>query len=81
MNAARRPLAKISAYLLFLFVALFILLPLWALFLATFKNGNDMIQHSLNLSINFSELHVKIMACSFPQKLPATGFGTGTVSC
>ena len=59
MNLIRRPLAKILAYLLFILVALFILLPLWALFLATFKDGNDMIQHGLNLSINFSELHVK----------------------
>ena len=49
---------KISAYALFCFIALFILIPLYALFLATFKDGTDMIQHGLNLKIDFSVMHI-----------------------
>ncbi len=50
---------KTGSYILFTLIALFIFLPLYALFLATFKDGTDMIQHGLNLEINFSVMHLK----------------------
>lgn len=52
-------LPKTAAYLLFLAIALFILIPLYALFLATFKDGTDMIQHGLNLEMNLPQMHLK----------------------
>ncbi len=50
---------KAGAYLLFLLIAFYILIPLYALFLATFKDGTDMIQHGLNLELTLSEMHLK----------------------
>lgn len=52
-------LQKTGAYLLFSIVALFILIPLYSLFLATFKDGTDMIQHGLNLELDFSVMHLR----------------------
>lgn len=49
---------KAGAYALFSLIGLFILIPLYALFLATFKDGTDMIQHGLNLELDFSVMHV-----------------------
>lgn len=50
---------KVFAYLLFIVIALFIMIPLYALFLATFKDGKDMIQYGINLSIEWEKLHLK----------------------
>lgn len=52
-------LKKIGAYALFITIALYIVIPLYALFLATFKDGTDMIQHGLNLRIDLPEMNLK----------------------
>lgn len=57
--------AKFFAYLLLTMIALFILIPLYALFLATFKDGNSMIQYGLNLSIDLSAMHLSNYAMLF----------------
>lgn len=48
---------KAASYFLFVVIALFIMIPLYALFLATFKDGKDMIQYGLSLSLDWEKLH------------------------
>ena len=45
---------RMASWLLFIVIALFIMVPLYALFLATFKDGKDMIQYGLNLSLEWT---------------------------
>lgn len=50
---------RMASWLLFIVIALFIMVPLYALFLATFKDGKDMIQYGLNLSLEWDRMHLK----------------------
>ena len=50
---------RMASWLLFMMIALFIMVPLYALFLATFKDGRDMIQYGLNLSLEWDRMHLK----------------------
>ena len=56
-SASRIP-KKIAAYALFICIGLFVLIPLYALLLSTFKDGNDMVQHGINLRIRLSEMNL-----------------------
>lgn len=44
----------IAMILLFTVLAILITLPVWILFVASFKPGSDLLQYGLNLNINFS---------------------------
>lgn len=50
----------ISAALIILFtlLAVLIILPIWVLFVASFKPGSDLLQYGLNLDINFARMNL-----------------------
>lgn len=60
-NARKRPRKKIrvAVLLLFLILSFLLLLPLYAIILASFKPGNELIRYGLNLKIDFSILSFK----------------------
>jgi ABC-type sugar transport system, permease component len=45
--------------LLFLIITILLMLPLYAIFLASFKPGNELIRYGLNLKLNFSVMSFK----------------------
>ncbi len=49
-------LAAISMIVLFTVLALLILLPIYAIFLASFKPGGQLVQYGLNLDLDFSQM-------------------------
>lgn len=46
--------AVIGMLILFILLAFLIILPIWILFVASFKPGSDLLQYGLNLDINLS---------------------------
>ncbi|WP_313185320.1 carbohydrate ABC transporter permease [Lacrimispora sp.] len=52
----RRKAAAAALILLFAILAVLILLPIWVLFVASFKPGSDLLQYGLNLDIRFSRM-------------------------
>lgn len=50
---------KIPMYLLLILLAVYVMIPVYALFLATFKEGNELIQHGLNLSLEWDKMSFK----------------------
>ncbi|WP_077609288.1 carbohydrate ABC transporter permease [Clostridium sp. Marseille-P2415] len=53
----RRKAASIALILLFAILALLIILPIWVLFIASFKPGGDLLQYGLNLDIHVSRMN------------------------
>ena len=45
--------------ILFIGLALLILLPIYAIFLASFKPGGQLVQYGLNLDLNFNQMSLK----------------------
>ncbi len=56
---------KILGYLLLFLIALFIIIPIYALFIASFKDGTDMVQNGINLKIVLSEMNLDNYAMLF----------------
>ncbi|MEY8355805.1 carbohydrate ABC transporter permease [Lachnospiraceae bacterium 54-53] len=54
---SRRKLAAAGLVILFSILALLIVLPIWVLFVASFKPGSDLLQYGLNLDINISGMN------------------------
>lgn len=54
----RRKAASIALILLFAILALLIILPIWVLFVASFKPGSDLLQYGLNLDIHVSRMNL-----------------------
>ncbi len=52
----RRKAATAALILLFAILAVLIILPIWVLFVASFKPGSDLLQYGLNLDIRFSRM-------------------------
>ncbi len=52
----RRKAAAAALVLLFASLAVLIILPIWVLFVASFKPGSDLLQYGLNLDIRFSRM-------------------------
>ena len=52
-NSPRKIILKVLMVLFFLVFALIILLPLWAIFVGTFQEGNMLIRYGLNLKLDF----------------------------
>lgn len=52
----RRKAVSAALALLFAFLAVLIILPIWVLFIASFKPGSDLLQYGLNLEIHFSRM-------------------------
>jgi arabinosaccharide transport system permease protein len=52
----RRKAATAALILLFAILAILIILPIWVLFVASFKPGSDLLQYGLNLDIRFSRM-------------------------
>ncbi|MDR7811758.1 carbohydrate ABC transporter permease [Lacrimispora sp.] len=52
----RRKAATAALNLLFAILAVLIILPIWVLFVASFKPGSDLLQYGLNLDIRFSRM-------------------------
>lgn len=49
---------KIPMYLLLILVAIYVIIPVYALFIATFKEGNELVQHGLNLSLEWEKMNL-----------------------
>lgn len=49
---------KVPMYLLLLLVAVYVIIPVYALFIATFKEGNELVQHGLNLSLEWEKMNL-----------------------
>ena len=45
-------------YLIFTLLAVGIFLPIWVLFIASFKPGGDLLQYGLNLDLNISRMNL-----------------------
>lgn len=50
--------ATLAMLLLFTLLAMLILLPIFALFIASFKPGGDLLQYGINLELNFKEMNL-----------------------
>jgi arabinosaccharide transport system permease protein len=59
-----------SVFMLILFIglALLILLPIYAIFLASFKPGGQLVQYGLNLDLNFNQMSFKNYVVLFTGK-------------
>lgn len=55
----RKFLPTIGVTILFSIVALYILLPFYSIFIASFKPGQDLIRYGLNLKIDFNVMSLK----------------------
>lgn len=55
---ARRKWATAGLVVLFAILAILIVLPVWVLFVASFKPGSDLLQYGLNLDIKFSRMNL-----------------------
>lgn len=56
-NMERKRYTSVILVVLFSLLALLIILPIWVLFVASFKPGSDLLQYGLNLDINFSRMN------------------------
>lgn len=56
-NRERKRYTSVALVVLFSFLALLIILPIWVLFVASFKPGSDLLQYGLNFDINFSRMN------------------------
>jgi arabinosaccharide transport system permease protein len=56
-NKERKRYASVILVVLFSLLALLIILPIWVMFVASFKPGSDLLQYGLNLDINFSRMN------------------------
>jgi arabinosaccharide transport system permease protein len=54
----RKHYASVALIILFSILALFIILPIWVMFVASFKPGGDLLQYGLNLDINVSRMNL-----------------------
>ena len=50
----RRRLSRLSLTLLFVAIIVLAMIPFWAIFVATFQDGNMIVRYGLNLGIDFS---------------------------
>ena len=50
----RRRLSKISLIALFVAIIVLAMIPFWAIFVATFQDGNMIVRYGLNLGIDLS---------------------------
>lgn len=48
----------VSSTVLFSILALLIILPIWLLFVASFKPGRDLLQYGLNLNLNVARMNL-----------------------
>ncbi|MDR0886256.1 MAG: carbohydrate ABC transporter permease [Clostridiales Family XIII bacterium] len=51
---SKRVIPKVATYLLFAVVALVILIPIWAIFVGTFHDGDLLVRYGLNLKLDLS---------------------------
>jgi arabinosaccharide transport system permease protein len=56
-NRERKRYTSVALVVLFSFLALLIILPIWVLFVASFKPGSDLLQYGLNFDLNFSRMN------------------------
>ena len=71
-------LCTILMIVFFSILAILVILPIYTIFLASFKPGGDLLQYGLNLGIDWSRMSLDMYCC-----LPAsmiTGDGSLTVS-
>ncbi|WP_026890676.1 carbohydrate ABC transporter permease [Lacrimispora aerotolerans] len=54
----RKRYASVALIILFSILALLITLPIWVMFVASFKPGGDLLQYGLNLDINVSRMNL-----------------------
>ena len=54
----RKRYASLALIILFSILALLIILPIWVMFVASFKPGGDLLQYGLNLDINVSRMNL-----------------------
>lgn len=59
MSRRKSVLVQGGLILVFVLVCIVILIPLFAIFLASFKDGKELIQYGLNLQIDFSKMNLK----------------------
>ena len=59
MSRRKSVLVQGGLILVFVLVCIVILIPLFAIFLASFKDGKELIQYGLNLQIDFSKMSLK----------------------
>lgn len=56
-NRERKRYTSVVLVILFSFLALLIILPIWVMFVASFKPGSDLLQYGLNFDINISRMN------------------------
>lgn len=59
VGKARKIRMKTGLFLFFAIIAVIILIPIFAIFLASFKDGYELIQYGLNLQIDLSKMSFK----------------------
>lgn len=59
VGKARKTRMKTGLFLFFAIIAVIILIPIFAIFLASFKDGYELIQYGLNLQIDLSKMSFK----------------------
>ncbi|GLB25978.1 L-arabinose transport system permease protein AraQ [Lacrimispora xylanolytica] len=57
-SRGRKRYASVALIILFSILALLIILPIWVMFVASFKPGSDLLQYGLNLDINVSRMNL-----------------------
>ena len=70
-------LCTILMIVFFSILAILVILPIYTIFLASFKPGGDLLQYGLNLGIDWSRMIT--MYCCLPASM-ITGDGSLTVS-
>ena len=72
-------LCTILMIVFFSILAILVILPIYTIFLASFKPGGDLLQYGLNLGIDWSRMSLETMYCCLPASM-ITGDGSLTVS-
>ena len=60
-KTGRRKKEKIFSVLMFLFfviLAILILIPIWAIFIGSFKDGTELLRNGLNLKLEFEKMNL-----------------------
>lgn len=70
--------ATVLMVIFFTILAILIILPIYAIILASFKPGNHLLQYGLNLDLDSARRHFQTTCYCLPVNM-TTGFGLETV--
>ena len=76
----KNKMATIGMVIFFSILAILIIIPVYAIVLASFKPGNHLLQYGLNLNLDVANMTLDNYVFCLPEVM-ITGFGLETVCC